>query len=113
MIRRSGVRRAVSRSNTSRGTLRRSASGHSDSRQLPKLAAAARIASACMAGWPEEPDSPLQGGGEPSEPGGTAGTGAAGACEIDPVVLGLGLDENSDRKSNPSAGTAAVTVKAT
>src|SRR5215467_5061676 len=28
--------------------------------QLGKLAAAARIASACMSGWPEEPDSPLQ-----------------------------------------------------
>src|SRR5579871_4165136 len=28
--------------------------------QLGKLAAAARIASACMSGWPEPPDSPLQ-----------------------------------------------------
>src|SRR5215831_16768961 len=28
--------------------------------QLAKLAAAARIASACMSGWPDEPDSPLQ-----------------------------------------------------
>src|SRR5215813_14147721 len=42
--------------------------------QLGKLATAMRIASACMSGWPEEPDSPLQsslpGGAAAGEPNG-------------------------------------------
>src|ERR1017187_119130 len=49
--------------------LRRAASGHIEATQLPKFAAASRIARAVISGWPDAPSSPLQGGGEPSGPG--------------------------------------------
>src|SRR6185437_15946732 len=41
--------------------LRRAASGHIEATQLPKFAAASRIALAVIRGWPEAPSSPLQG----------------------------------------------------
>src|SRR6185437_5217529 len=41
--------------------LRRAASGHIPATQLPKFAAASRIALAVIRGWPEAPSSPLQG----------------------------------------------------
>src|SRR5882757_2010807 len=69
MIRKSGVRPAVKRWKLSWVTLRRWASGHIAATQLPKLAAAWRIALAVISGWPEAPSSPLQGGGAPSGPG--------------------------------------------
>src|SRR5262249_40042111 len=54
---------------------RRAAAGHNRSMQPWKPAAAVRIASALISGWPEEPDSPLH-----------CGTGcAAGGSE--PVVV--------------------------
>src|SRR5215472_1192875 len=68
MMRRSGVSPAVKRSKFSRVILRRAASGHIPATQLEKLAAAWRIASAVIRGWPEAPSSPLQGMG-PVEPG--------------------------------------------
>ena len=57
-MRRSGVRPAVCWSKLSRDTPRRAASGHSPSTQAGKLAAAARIASRVISGWPEAPASP-------------------------------------------------------
>ena len=49
----------MKRSKLARLTPRRSACGHKPARQLPKSAAAARIASAVISGWPEAPDWPL------------------------------------------------------
>src|SRR5215467_2581722 len=60
MMRKSGVRSRVWPSKVSRVMPRRAASDHRLSRQLLKFAAAARIASAVMSGWPELPDCPLQ-----------------------------------------------------
>src|SRR5271154_4033816 len=48
--------------------LRRAASGHIEATQLPKFAAASRIALAVIKGWPEAPSSPLQGWGPPLPP---------------------------------------------
>jgi hypothetical protein len=85
--------------------------------QPRKFAADARIASAVIKGWPDEPDSPLQGGGDPGADGGAAGAGVTGgaACVIEPVVS-LGF-ENQERMSKPwpyagmaSAPTTAVTA---
>src|SRR5262245_55186909 len=59
MIRKSGVRSRVASSNVARDTPRRAASGHMPATQFGKLAAAVRIASAVISGWPEAPDSPL------------------------------------------------------
>ena len=59
MIRRSGVTPAISWSNTWRDTLRCCASGQMPSRQARKFAAAARMAAACISGWPEAPSSPV------------------------------------------------------
>src|SRR5882757_7372538 len=75
MIRKSGVRPAVKRWKLSWLTPRRWASGHIAATQLPKLAAACRIAEAVISGWPEAPSSPLQGGGAPSGPGVACGAG--------------------------------------
>ncbi len=97
MIRRSGVRPAVAASKAARETPRRSASGHSPARQLPKLAAAARIASAVIVGWPDEPDSPLHSGAA------LAGAGTAGGVTV--PVLWLGV--NSERRSKPCPSTGA------
>src|SRR6266849_802804 len=99
MIRRSGVRPAVAASKAARETPRRSASGHSPARQLRKLRAAARIASAVMVGWPDEPDSPLHSGAA------LAGAGATGG--VTAPVLWPGV--NSERsKPCPSAGPASA-----
>src|SRR6202047_5192313 len=60
---------------------------------LEKFAAAARIASACMSGWPEESDSPLQS----SLPGGPTGAGWAPNSLKDPPGIkpgGRGEVEN-------------------
>ena len=59
MMLRSGVSPAVNCSNASRLTPRRSASGSKPATQLPKSAAAARMASAVISGWREAPDCPL------------------------------------------------------
>src|SRR3972149_1074213 len=59
MMRRSGVRPALAASKVARDTPRRAACGHWPAMQVEKLAAAARIASALMSGWPEVPASPL------------------------------------------------------
>src|SRR5262249_42919330 len=100
MIRRSGVRPAVCATNSPRGTPRRSANGHSPSRQLRKPAAAARIASACMAGCPDAPDSPLH----------SVADAAGSAGGSDPVI---GLRENRLRMSNPWASAGPVSVRTT
>src|ERR1700730_16186087 len=55
--------------------LRRAASGHIAATQVPKFAAASRIAAAVIRGWPEAPSSPLQGGAAPP----VAGAVCAGA----------------------------------
>src|ERR1700730_7962058 len=62
MMRRSGVRSRFGLSKVSRTTPRRAASGHKPTKQTLKFAAAARIASAVMSGWPEPPDCPLHSG---------------------------------------------------
>src|SRR6266550_2190432 len=54
--------------------LRRAASGHIETTQFSKFAAASRIARAVISGWPEAPSSPLQGGA------GLLAAGAACAC---------------------------------
>src|SRR5467141_237417 len=54
--------------------LRRAASGHIETTQFSKFAAASRIARAVISGWPEAPSSPLQGGA------GVLAAGAACAC---------------------------------
>src|SRR5262249_40450114 len=90
MIRRSGVSEAVCASGSARGTARRSASGQSDCKQVRKFAAAARIASAVINGWPEAPDSPLHSG--------AAGDTCAWAG-TEPVVADRG--ENRVRMSKP------------
>ena len=59
MMRRSGVSPLVYFSKLAREMLRLAASGHRPSTQDSKFAAAARIALACISGWPDEPDSPL------------------------------------------------------
>src|SRR5215469_12782729 len=61
MMRRSGARLVVKRSKLSGEMLRRAASGHIEATQLLKLAAAWRIASAVIRGWPEAPYSQLHG----------------------------------------------------
>src|SRR5712672_2000841 len=76
MMRRSGSSPAVKRSKFACVTLRRAASDHMEATQLPKFAAAWRIAAAVIRGWPDAPSSPLQGGGAPSGPG------EAGACGV-------------------------------
>src|SRR5262245_16784777 len=107
MIRRSGVRPATLSSNAARVTPRRSAKGQRLARQPPKLAAAARIASAVIRGWPEEPDSPLHSGmadGEAAEGG--------GGCVTVPEAAGAGARLKSERMSKPwpSTGAAVATV---
>src|ERR1700730_7481009 len=61
MMRRSGESPAVKRSKSACGMLRRAASGDIEAMQLPKFAAASRIALAVIKGWPEAPSSPLHG----------------------------------------------------
>src|SRR5882672_4987579 len=104
MIRKSGVTPAVWASKLARVTPRRSAVGHSSSRQDRKFAAAARMASACMAGCPDEPDSPLHGSTADAGPAG----GASAVAGTEPVV---GLDEDRERRSKPwgRAGPVAAT----
>src|SRR6266513_5299507 len=55
--------------------LRRAASGHIEATQLPKFAAASRIALAVIRGWPEAPSSPLHGGAAPLPAGAGCGDG--------------------------------------
>jgi hypothetical protein len=64
-----------------------------------KFAAAARIASAVIAGWPDAPGSPLH-SGVPSAEG-----VAAGPVSTVPVVP---PNENSDRRSKPCASAIAT-----
>src|SRR5262249_33448420 len=88
MMRRSGVRPVVCRSNTSCAMPRRAASGHRPAMQLEKLAAAARIAWRVISGLPEAPSSPLH------------------SVVVDAVVAAAGggafdgLGANSERRSN-------------
>src|SRR5690242_8507847 len=84
MMRRSGVRSLVNLSKLAREMLRLAASGHIPSTQDSNLAAAARIARACISGWPEEPDSPLHSFG-----GVAAGAGVA-VCAV--TTFGLAAD---------------------
>src|SRR5215204_5155412 len=83
MMRKSGVRPAVCWSKLTRDMPRRAASGQSPSMQAGKLAAAARIASRVISGWPEAPGCPLHSG---------AGAGA-GTAPVDRSGA------NSDRRS--------------
>src|SRR5262252_10373014 len=62
-----------------RETPRRAASGHNPSRHEPKFAAAARMASEVMSGWPELPDCPLHSGAPETFGAGVGGTGVVGA----------------------------------
>ena len=101
MIRRSGVTPASSWSNTARGTLRRCASGQMASRQLRKFAAAARMAEACISGWPEAPSSPVHSRG--------AWLGAASCGGVCVAVPG---DENSERRSNCATAGATPAISA-
>src|SRR5688572_14766558 len=105
MIRRSGVSSATYRSKAARDTLRFAASGHMPSTQLRKLTAAARMALACISGWPDAPDSPDHSRG--------VGLGVtAGVCDgVDPVVPDD--DENSERTSNCAADGPAIAAIAT
>src|SRR3982074_1969656 len=91
---------------------------------LEKLAAAARIASACMSGWPEEPASPLQS----SLPGGASGAGWAPNSLKDPPGIRPGgrgdvekrsswlwpraapMEPESERARTPNASPAAPTM---
>ncbi len=59
MMLKSGVSPAVKRSKFARVMPRRAASGQRPAMQLPKSAAAARMASAVISGLPEAPDCPL------------------------------------------------------
>src|SRR4030081_905389 len=63
---------------------------------LEKFAAAARIASACMSGWPEEPDSPLQS----SLLGGPTGAGWAPHSLKDPPGIRPGGRGNVEKRSS-------------
>src|SRR5712672_804648 len=63
---------------------------------LEKFAAAARIASACMSGWPEEPDSPLQS----SLPGGPTGAGWAPNSLKDPPGIKPGGRGEVEKRSS-------------
>src|SRR5712672_774666 len=76
MMRKSGVRPLVNLSKLAREMLRLAASGHRPSTQDSNLAAAARMALACMSGWPDEPDSPLH------SLGGVGVAAGAGACAV-------------------------------
>src|SRR6266566_10133553 len=74
MMRKSGSSPAVKRWKLCCEMLRRAASGHIETTQFSKFAAASRIARAVISGWPEAPSSPLQGGA------GLLAAGAACAC---------------------------------
>src|SRR5277367_3401100 len=65
--------------------LRRAASGHIEATQLPKFAAASRIALAVIKGWPEAPSSPLQGCGPLLPP--VAAAGGAEAPDFGPEMM--------------------------
>src|SRR3954467_5460004 len=121
MIRRSGVSPAVTLSKASRVTPRRAASGHRPSTQLRKFAAEARIASAAISGWPEDPDSPLHSGaGADAEAGAEAGawtfwaagalagaTAAGGLIEpVDPPKI----ESNLSPTDCPKLGAAAAAL---
>src|SRR5713101_6034514 len=97
MMRRSGVRSRAWISKVSRDTPRRAASGHRPSRQVLKFAAAARIASAVMSGWPELPDCPLQSGAP--EPFGSG---------TEPVTAGEAGARNGNSRSTICAVAPAV-----
>src|SRR5262245_14505900 len=84
---------------------RRAASGHSPSTQRWKFAAAARIASRVISGWPEAPASPLH----------SCGTDAGDCGDAVPVdVFGVNRDRRSIcAEAGPSAPTRrALTQKA-
>jgi hypothetical protein len=104
MMRRSGVSPATLASNTALVTPRRSAKGQSPARQLRKFAAAARIASAVIKGWPEEPDSPLHSG---TGADGEAADGGGG-CVTVPVAAGAELKLKRERMSKPCPSTGAA-----
>ena len=93
MMRRSGVSPLVNFSKLAREMLRLAASGHSSSTQVSKRAAAARIALACISGWPDEPDSPLHGGGGSLATGVTWTPG--GPCVAGAEILPTGTGEGS------------------
>src|SRR3982074_2886495 len=101
MMRRSGVSPARFVSYTAREMPRRSASGQRPARQPWKLAAALRMASAVIRGWPDEPDSPLHAGAAPDAD--------AGGVRV-PVVVPAEL--NSERRSKPWPSTGAVEATA-
>src|SRR5262249_39527387 len=76
------------------------ASGHRPSRQERKLAAAARMASAVISGWPDGPDSPLHSGAPDASEGGLAWP------EPGPGRL------KSERRSNPWPRTGPASTAA-
>ena len=80
MMLRSGVRPVVKCSKVACETPRRAASGHKRSMQLPKSAAAARIASAVISGLPDVPDWPLQPVPAFAASGGDPGTAFGDGC---------------------------------
>src|SRR5436190_5225299 len=120
MIRKSGSRPAVKRSKFAWVTLRRAASGHIAATQLPKFAAACRIAEAVIRGWPEAPSSPLQGGGGPSAPvAACAGGAVADFCPekmllkkfetpLPPWDWAKTLPQNSACPANTSAAATEI-----
>ncbi len=103
MIRKSGVTPATAPSKAARLTPRCAAKGHKLSIQLPKLAAAARIASAVISGCPDDPDSPLHSGAGVAA--GAVGPGE-GDCTGVTIVAGGLIDPvappNSERKRSPT-----------
>src|SRR6202045_4070035 len=73
--------------------LRRAASGHIAATQVPKFAAASRIAAAVIRGWPEAPSSPLQGGAAPPVAGAVcAGAELPGGCPEGAVGPAFGAE---------------------
>src|SRR5229473_5101686 len=73
--------------------LRRAASGHIAATQVPKFAAASRIAPAVIKGWPEAPSSPLQGGAAPPAAGAVcAGAEVPGGCPDGALWPAFGTD---------------------
>src|SRR4051794_20138082 len=103
MMRKSGVRSLVNLSKLAREMLRLAASGHIPATQDSNLAAAARMALACMSGWPDEPDSPLHSFGGVGVAAG-ADAWAVTAAGLAPAPRGIGRINRSGC-ARPGAAT--------
>src|SRR3954468_3052743 len=102
MMRRSGVRSLVNLSNPAREILRLAESGNIPSTQVSNLAAAARIALACMSGWPDEPDLPVHSFGGVGAGGGGAGR-ALRTFGLAGLATGIGCARLGASANNSSA----------